>query len=251
MNHYSPKFPGLQGISKSLTTICLTTVGKQNPLRLTKSCRLNSKPAAEGSCYPGIWVCTTFMGVARTGNQKKSYLKCLYCYVPKYLTIKFHPPPACLCILRHELTASRSIFLPCLKGQAERLSLARLGDGRRGRRGALPRDALPQAPSARPPPRNPPSPGSTADPTWPGPLLRGLRSVTCAAAGSRTGGRRAGGFPSTAWGGGGGTSPPPGRRGWGTRPRPLRGSAHLRRSCLQPTRSSQRRGRGGEMRLRD
>lgn len=158
MNHYSPKFPGLQGISKSLTTICLTTVGKQNPLRLTKSCRLNSKPAAEGSCYPGIWVCTTFMGVARTGNQKKSYLKCLYCYVPKYLTIKFHPPPACLCILRHELTASRSIFLPCLKGQAERLSLARLGDGRRGRRGALPRDALPQAPSARPPPPPPQPP---------------------------------------------------------------------------------------------
>lgn len=45
------------------TTFCLVTFRKENPLGLSKSCRLNSKPTAEGSSYPGIWVYATFTHV--------------------------------------------------------------------------------------------------------------------------------------------------------------------------------------------
>lgn len=76
------------------------------------------------------------------------------------------------------------------------------------------------------------TPHAAAMLTRPGPPLRALRSVTCAAAATTRGrreleGRRAGGFPSRA----GGPRRPPGRRGWespwGTRPRPLRAPARL------------------------
>lgn len=50
-------------VTTIFTTFCLVTFRKENPLRLSKNCRLNSKPTAEGSSYPGIWVYATFTHV--------------------------------------------------------------------------------------------------------------------------------------------------------------------------------------------
>lgn len=55
VNYYSSEIPRASGNLKGTTIlaiICLTTVRKQNPPRLTKSCRLNSKPAAERELLP-------------------------------------------------------------------------------------------------------------------------------------------------------------------------------------------------------
>lgn len=50
-------------VTRNFTTFCLVTFRKYNPLRLSKSCRLHSKPTAEGSSQPGIWVYATFTHV--------------------------------------------------------------------------------------------------------------------------------------------------------------------------------------------
>lgn len=107
-----------------------------------------------------------------TGNQTKSYLKCLYCYTPKYLTIKFHPPPACLPIY----------FMAQANGSAL---------------GVSPPPRLRGEPNVPPRPGRPTGEGAAGHPSRgtplsPGPpLLRALRSDACAAA-VELPGRRAG-----------------------------------------------------------
>lgn len=145
--------------------------------------------------------------------------------MPKYLTIKFDPPPAHLSVLRREQAQQAHLFfLPCLNSQTKYLSLAGWGTG---------------------------TGAAGLSPAWQRwrPAPRALRSATCAAAAARGRGEpgpgrscRRGRGPSPP------REPPPGT---GEHPRPLRGSAHLPGSCLQPCRSSPRRGRGGEMRLAD
>lgn len=60
-------------VTTIFTTFCLVTFRKGTRLRLSKSCRLNSKPTAEGSSYPGIWVYATFTHVLYRKSDRELF----------------------------------------------------------------------------------------------------------------------------------------------------------------------------------